>query len=136
MALKKTNYEVKEMGLTLAEAYAFVHRIECDRYAETVETEVNGELTTQQVDKLKGVAEFYVQNAPRESAMGLKPFERHIVHFTCKANENPVAAAYIEAKGMRTVKAYDDITNSYIDVEKPNIFNGWTDDIVTETTAE
>lgn len=132
MALKKTNYEVKEMGLTLAEAYAFIHRIECDRYTETVETEVNGELTTQQVDKLKGVAEFYVQNAPRENAMGLKPFERYSVYFTCNANENPMAAAYIEAKGMRIVKAYDAVTNSYIDVEKPNIFNGWEDDIVTE----
>lgn len=36
MALKKTNYEVKERGLILAEAYAFIHRIECDRYAETI----------------------------------------------------------------------------------------------------
>lgn len=132
MALKKTNYKVKEMGLTLTEAYAFIHRIECDRYAETVETEVNGELTTQQVDKLKGVAEFYVQNAPRESAMGLKPFERHIVHFTCKANENPMAAAYIEAKGTHTVKEYNPETREYVDVEKPNLFNGWEDDIVVE----
>lgn len=132
MALKKTNYEVKEMGLTLTEAYAFIHRIECDRYAETVETEVNGELTTQQVDKLKGVAEFYVQNAPRESAMGLKPFERHIVRFTCKANENPMAAAYIEAKGTHTVKEYNPETREYVDVEKPNLFNGWEDDIVVE----
>lgn len=130
MALKKTNYEVKEMGLTLAEAYAFVHRIECDRYAETVETEANGEITTQQIDKLKGIAEFYVQNAPRESAMGLKPFERHIVHFTCNANENPIAAAYIEAKGTHTVKEFNAETNTYIDIEKPNIFNGWVDDIV------
>ncbi len=89
-------------------------------------------MTTQQVDKLKGVAEFYVQNAPRESAMGLKPFERHIVHFTCKANENPMAAAYIEAKGTHTVKEYDSTTHQYVDVEKPNIFNGWTDDIVVE----
>lgn len=132
MALKKTNYEVKEMGLTLSEAYAFIHRIECDRYAETVEIEVNGELTTHQVDKLKGVAEFYVQNAPRESAMGLKPFERHIVRFTCKANENPMAAAYIEAKGTHTVKEYNPETREYEDVEKPNLFNGWEDDIVVE----
>lgn len=130
MALKKTNYELKEHGIILPEAYAFIRRIECDRYAETVKTEVNGELTTQQVDKLKGVAEFYVQNAPRESAMGLKPFERHIVHFTCKANENPMAAAYIEAKGTHTVKEYNSETHEYIDVEKPNLFNGWEDDIV------
>lgn len=130
MALKKTNYELKDLGIVLPEAYAFIHRIECDRYAETVKTEVNGELTTHQVDKLKGVAEFYVQNAPRESAMGLKPFERHIVYFTCKANENPVAAAYIAAKGTYTTNEYDPKTNECVEVEKPNIFNGWEDDIV------
>lgn len=130
MALKKTNYEVKEMGLTLAEAYAFIHRIECDRCAETITEEVNGEVSSRQVDKLKGVAEFYVQNAPRESAMGLKPFERHIVRFTCNANENPMAAAYVEAKGTHTVKEYNPETHEYEDVEKPNIFNGWKDDIV------
>lgn len=130
MGLKKANYELKEHGIILPEAYAFIYRIECDRYAETITEEVNGEVSSRQVDKLKGVAEFYVQNAPRESAMGLKPFERYIVHFTCKANENPVAAAYIEAKGTHTVKEYDSITHQYIDVEKPNLFNGWEDDIV------
>ena len=132
MALKKTNYELKEHGIILPKAYAFIHRIECDRYAETVTEEVNGEVSFRQVDKLKGVAEFYVQNAPRESAMGLKPFERQIVHFTCKANENPMAAAYIEAKGTHTVKEYDSTTHQYVDVEKPNLFNGWEDDIVVE----
>lgn len=130
MALKKTNYELKELGIVLPEAYAFIHRIECDRYAETITKEVNGEVVTSQVDKLKGVAEFYVQNAPRESAMGLKPFERYIVHFTCKANENPMAAAYIEAKGTHTVKEYNPETREYEDIEKPNIFNRWEDDIV------
>ena len=130
MGLKKANYELKEHGIILPEAYAFIHRIECDRYAETITEIVNGEVSSRQVDKLKGVAEFYVQNAPRESAMGLKPFERCIVHFTCNANENPVAAAYIEAKGTHTVKEYDSITHQYIDVEKPNLFNGWEDDIV------
>ena len=130
MALKKTNYELKELGIVLPKAYAFIHRIECDRYAETVNEEVNGEVSSHQVDKFKGVAEFYVQNAPRENAMGLKPFERHVVHFTCNANENPVAAAYIEAKGTHTVKEYNPETHEYVDVEKPNLFNGWEDDIV------
>ena len=132
MALKKTNYELKELGLIVDEAYAFIHRIEYDRYTETIVKEVNNEMITSQVDKLKGVAEFYVQSSPRESAMGLKPFERHIVHFTCKANENPTAAAYIEAKGTHTVKEYDSIIHQYVEVEKPNIFNGWEDDIVEE----
>ena len=130
MALKKTNYEIKELGIVLPEAYAFIHRIECDRYAETVNEEVNGKVSSHQTDKFKGVAEFYVQNAPRESAMGLKPFERHIVRFTCNADENPMAAAYIEAKGIHTVKEYNPETHMYEDVEKPNIFNGWEDDIV------
>lgn len=132
MALKKTNYELKEHGIILPEAYAFIHRIECDRYAETVTEEVNGEVTSRQVDKLKGVAEFYIQNVPRESAMELKPFDRHIIHFTCKANENPMTAAYLAAKGTQTVKDYDNITHQYVDVEKPNVFNDWEDDIVTE----
>ena len=91
---------------------------------------MNGKVSSRQVDKLKGVAEFYIQNAPRESTMGLKPFERHIVRFTCNANENPVAAAYIEAKGTHAAKEYNSITNQYVEVEKPNIFNGWEDDIV------
>ena len=130
MALKKTNYELKELGIVLPEAYAFVHRVECDRYAETVTEEVNGDISSHQVDKFKGVAEFYVQNAPRENAMGLKPFERHVVHFTCNADENPVAAAYIEAKGTHIVEEYNSTTNQYVEVEKPNIFNGWEDDIV------
>lgn len=130
MALKKTNYELKELGIVLPEAYAFIHRIECDRYAETVTKEMNGEVSFRQIDMLKGIAEFYVQNAPRESAIGLKPFERYIVHFTCKANENPMAAAYIEAKGTHIVKEYNSTTHQYVDVEKPNIFNGWKDDIV------
>ena len=136
MALKKTNYELKELGIVLPEAYAFIHRIECDRYAETVTKEMNGEVSFRQIDMLKGVAEFYVQNAPRENAMGLKPFERHIVRFTCKASENPVAAAYIEAKGTHTIKEYNPETRVYEDVEKPNIFNGWEDDIVKETEEE
>ena len=130
MALKKTNYEIKELGIVLPEAYAFIHRIECDRYAETVNEEVNGKVSSHQTDKFKGVAEFYVQNAPRENAMGLKPFERHVVHFTCNADENPVAAAYIEAKGTHIVVEYNSTTNQYVEVEKPNIFNGWEDDIV------
>lgn len=132
MALKKTNYELKEHGIILPEAYAFIHRIECDRYAETVAEEVNGEPSFRQIDKLKGVAEFYIQNAPRENAMGLKPFERHIVRFTCNANENPMVAAYIKAKGTHTVKEYNTETHQYEDVEKPNLFNGWEDDIVSE----
>lgn len=130
MALKKTNYEVKEMGLTLAEAYAFIHRIECERHTETVTEIVNGEVSSRQVDNLKGVAEFYVQNAPRESAMGLKPFERYFICFTCKANENPMVAAYTAAKGTYIANEYNPETHMYEDIEKPNIFNGWEDDIV------
>ena len=130
MALKKTNYELKELGIVLSEAYAFIHRIDCERCTETVTEIVNGEVSSRRVDKLKGVAEFYVQNAPRESAMGLKPFERHIVRFTCNTDENPMAAAYIEAKGIYIANEYNPETNMYEDIEKPNIFNGWEDDIV------
>ena len=133
MALKKTNYKLKELDIILPKAYAFIHRIECYRYAETVKEEINGKVSSRQVDKLKGVAEFYVQNVPRKSSKRVTPFERHIVRFTCNADENPMAAAYIEAKGTHTVKEYNPETHENVDVEKPNIFNGWEDDIVEET---
>lgn len=133
MALKKTNYELKELGIVLPEAYAFIHRIECDRYTETVTEEVNGEISSRQVSKLKCVAEFYVQNAPRESAIDLKPFERHIIHFTCKASENPLVAAYETAKGIYRGLASNQEAQKIEEIDKTMPFSDWENDIVEET---
>lgn len=116
MGLKKTNYEVKDLGLTLSTAYAIIHRLE--------------------VDGDKGVAEFYIQNSPREKAFELKPLERVIIPFDVNRNESPFITAYTKAKGTYTVKAYNVETHQYEDVEKPMPLNGWEDDIAEEEVSE
>lgn len=105
MGLKKTNYEVKKFGITLPEAYAFIHRLE-----------VNGD---------EGAAEFYVQASPRKSAMEFEPYERIVVRFNYDRQTNPYELAYSAAK---TVPAVSEETK--IKISAP--FEGWEDDIVQE----
>lgn len=107
MALKTTNYEVKDLGLTLTTAYAIIHRLE--------------------VDGENGRAEFYIQNSPRENALNLKPLERKIVSFKVNRAESPFTTAYNTAKGTTTVKQFNTETRQYEEVEKGNIFYGWDD---------
>lgn len=103
MGLKKTNYEVKKFGITLPEAYAFIHRLE-----------VNGD---------EGAAEFYIQASPRKSAMELEPYERIVVRFDYDRQTNPYELAYNAAK---IAPAASEETK--IKVSAP--FEGWEDDIV------
>lgn len=110
MALTKKNYEVKELGITLDTAYAIIHRLE--------------------VDGNVGKAEFYVQNSPRENALTLKPFERAFIMFEVNRAENPFTTAYNTAKGTHTEKQYNSETGEIEEIEVPNIFNGWEDEIV------
>lgn len=106
MALKKSNYKVKDLGLTLNTAYAIIHRIE--------------------VDGDKGVAEFYIQNSPRENAFNLKPLERKIVHFNVNRDESPFTTAYNAAKTDKTVTR--DLPNGETkEVEVKAAFSGWED---------
>lgn len=108
MALKKTNYEVKDLGITLPEAYAIIHRIEID-----------GE---------NGSAEFYIQNSPRENAFNLKPLERKVVPFKVNRDESPFTTAYNAAKTDKTVTR--ELPNGETkEVEVKGVFSGWEDDI-------
>ena len=116
MGLKKVNYELKDLGITLETAYAIIHRLE--------------------VEDGKGVAEFYIQNAPRTNALELKPFKREIIRFDVKRSENPFVTAYETAKGTYTVQEYNSETHKMEEVEKPMPFNGWEYDIVVEETEE
>lgn len=109
MGLKKNNYEVKDLGLTLETAYAIIHRLE--------------------VDGTYGVAEFYIQNSPRDNAFNLKPLERKIITFEVNREENPFTTAYNTAKGTYSVKEYDEETNEPKNVEVSNIFYDWEDDL-------
>ena len=112
MALTKTNYKLSNLGITLDKAYAIIHNLE-----------ISGSI---------GIAEFYIQNAPRDNAINLTPFKKETVRFIVNRSENPFTTAYNEAKGTHKEKQYDSETGEVKDVDIPNVFNGWEDDIVNE----
>lgn len=76
MGLYKKNYEVKDLGITLPEAFAIVRKI--DRQGD------------------KGMAELWVHSS-RENAKKLQFLERKLVPFKCNDGDNPYEAAYTAA---------------------------------------
>src|SRR5574344_1648243 len=76
MGLYKKNYEVKDLGITLPEAFAIVRKI--DRQGD------------------KGMAELWVHSS-RENAKTLQFLERKLVPFKCNDRDNPYEAAYTAA---------------------------------------
>lgn len=76
MGLYKKNYEVKDLGITLPEAFAIVRKI--DRQGD------------------KGMAELWVHSS-RENAKTLQFLERKLIPFKCNDGDNPYEAAYTAA---------------------------------------
>lgn len=124
MGLKKTNYEVKDLGITLPVAYAVVRKL--DRYGDS------------------GYAELWVHNS-RENALSKNYLERHSVSFKTVDGKNPYEAAYEEAikRSIRTEVYYvDPVTGEELaehsegaerktrEVIDPAILDGWENDIV------
>ena len=124
MGLKKTNYEVKDLGITLPMAYAVVRKL--DRYGDS------------------GYAELWVHNS-RENALNKNYLERHSVSFKTVDGKNPYEAAYEEAikRPVRTEVYYvDPVTGEELiepgegaerktrEVIDPAILDGWENDIV------
>lgn len=124
MGLKKTNYEVKDLGITLPVAYAVVRKL--DRYGDS------------------GYAELWVHNS-RENALSKNYLERHSVSFKTVDGKNPYEAAYEEAikRPVHTEVYYvDPVTGEELakhsegaerktrEVIKPAILDGWENDIV------
>ena len=112
MGLKTTNYEIKELGMTLPEAYAIIH-----------ELRISGN---------DGTAIFHVQNSPRVNAIDLKPFQKTVVRFKWDRTENPLVSAYRRAKEVDVEKHYNETTREFEDVEIPQPFHGWEDDIESD----
>lgn len=124
MGLKKTNYEVRDLGITLPVAYAVVRKL--DRYGDS------------------GYAELWVHNS-RENALSKNYLERHSVSFKTVDGKNPYEAAYEEAikRPVRTEVYYvDPVTGEELtkrsegaerktrEVIDPAILDGWENDIV------
>lgn len=111
MGLKTTNYTIKELGITLPNAYALLKDIKV-------------------VDN-RGVATFNVQST-RETATELKPIETVAVEFVFDRTENPVETAYKAVKGTREDWIYDEEKDCYVKQPVPQPLYGWEDDIITE----
>ena len=124
MGLKKTNYEVKDLGITLPIAYAVVRKL--DRHGDS------------------GYAELWVHNS-RENALNKNYLERHSVSFKTVDGKNPYESAYEEAikRPVRTEVYYvDPVTGEELtepgegaerktrEVIDPAILDGWENDIV------
>lgn len=124
MGLKKTNYEIKDLGITLPMAYAVVRKL--DRYGDS------------------GYAELWVHNS-RENALNKNYLERHSVSFKTVDGKNPYEAAYEKAieRPVRTEVYYvDPVTGEELtersegaehktrEVIDPAILDGWENDIV------
>lgn len=124
MGLKKTNYEVKDLGITLPTAYAVVRKLDRHGY--------------------NGYAELWVHNS-RENALNKNYLERHSVSFIIEDGKNPYEAAYEKAikRPVRTEVYYvDPVTGEELaepgegaerktrEVIDPAILDGWENDIV------
>lgn len=116
MGLKTSNYEIKELGITLPNAYAIIHEL--------------------RVCGNNGLAIFHVQSSPRANALELKPLKTVTVKFNWTRDTNPLVVAYSKAKEMGYKKEWDSETRAYVDVESPQPFYGWEDDIETVETEE
>ena len=109
MGLKKTNYKIESLGITLPEAYAIIKNLT-----------INGESAR---------ADFVVQ-ANRETANNLKPLEVKTLHFTVDRNTNPYQTAYVESKKQVEETKWNKTTNEHEKVLVDGIFTGWQDDIL------
>jgi hypothetical protein len=98
MALKTTNYEIKEMGITLPEVVALVE----------VDTEIN-------------TATFKI-GINRQAILDGKVVETRKMEVPFNRNENPYITAYNYAKGSYTIEENGEI------YEVKGILYGWKDD--------
>ena len=107
MGLKKTNYKIESLGITLPQAYAIIKDIT-----------INGESAR---------ADFVVQ-ASRETANTLNPLEIKTLYFKVDRNTNPYQTAYIESKKQVEETRLNVATKQHEKVLVDGIFTGWNDD--------
>ena len=107
MGLKRENYEVKNFGLTLPEAYAIIDQIENVKESTSV---------------------YFGIYSKREDAKTYQPLEIRSVHFVWDRKSDLAKTAYELAK-TRTEIQVDEEGNE-VEVTIKGIFDGWEDDIV------
>ena len=112
MGLKTTNYEIKEFGITIPQAYAIIKNLYIKGgYAR---------------------ADFVVQ-ADRTATSNKEPLQTVKIEFTLDRNESPFITAYKYAKGQHYEVVRNEETEKYEKVLVNNsVFYGGEDDIVEE----
>ncbi len=108
MGLKTTNFEIKNLGLPLPEAYCILHKLQQNRDQVT--------------------ATFAIQST-REKAQKLDPLATIDVSFKWDRQADIAKAAYAELKRSKTIKRYDNDKKTVVDVEIPSVFASWADDV-------
>lgn len=102
--LKKDNYIYKDYGPR--KAIAMISNLEIRENGYTVATfDIKGARDGDLIDQVK-------------------------VPFKFVRTENPMETAYNTAKGVTLVKRWSDTEQKVVEVEEPNSFHGWEDDIV------
>lgn len=107
MGLKKYNYEIKELGITVPTAYAVIKKLVID-----------GKI---------GIAHFAIQSATNKQPLEIKKFM-----FAVDSNTNPYETAYIESKKRVKKSEWNEQTQKNEAVEKDGIFTGWEDDDICQ----
>ena len=114
MGLKKANYEVKRLGITVPEAYAVIR-----------EMSINGDY---------GIAQMAIQGS-REYAFSKEPLETKTIYFKIDRNQNPYITAYEKAKERIVSTFVDPETGEERESVSEMPFASWEDDII-ETEVE
>lgn len=109
MGLKTTNYTVKDLGITLPNAYALLKDLKVQN---------------------DWVTAIFVIQSDRANATALKPLEIVEIRFKFKRNENPVETAYNLVKSKIIDYEYNEEKGVHEPYEKEMPLYGWQDDYV------
>ena len=109
MGLKTTNHYVKELGITLPNAYALIKDIHV---------------------KNDWVTALFVIQSNRDSATVLKPIETVTITFKFNRNQNPIEMAYNLAKSKIKDYVWNEELQAHEEKEVEMPLYGWMDDIL------
>lgn len=112
MGYKTTNYK-KKSGVTLPTAYAMISKIEVGRMSTVVELKIN-----ESRDKIKS-------HGADEVIYVTIPTDEKLLEFLYKKMKEPTKSVEIQDVEVNGV-----IEQQLVEVEVPNIFTDWEDDIV------
>ena len=110
MGLKTTYYEVKDLGITLPEAYAKIREM--------------------RLSKSNIVDVTFVVQTTRDNTELLAPIETRSIHFTWDRKSDLAVTAYKEAKKREEYKGIDPETGREVIIYNDAPFFGWDDDVV------